>query len=262
MVCDLHTAFVRAHNAVQLATHEILDFETKWVQFVQHANSVIDVVGPANFQARFSEENTSPALLEVIDQMVDDYNEVKAHQRELQTREHIENFDASIVVHDGRSSNGQANLGRIARRSAPLYTADPPFSEGPHLPEGREAAEISQGTSRISFRGNLFSNSLSLLVSARRAVRQATREGGPPTPRATSAKIPYSDADQDDEELDIVEDPANLNLEADGSYDPLEDPLAAEPRESEGNQEEVPESREPTPLPVKPQGRARCASRR
>ncbi|KAJ7712281.1 hypothetical protein DFH07DRAFT_974975, partial [Mycena maculata] len=141
LVEEMHSAFVRAQRAQVEAVRATQEFRDKWLEFHSCANNTIRTVGVFNFKDRFTPDNATEDLIEVINNQVDIYNIILARQRFLHSRRHLEAFDIR--------PSGEQNVASDAAPLPDLAPHPPGLSEHAAstikrytMPEGPEAAQI------------------------------------------------------------------------------------------------------------------------
>ncbi|KAJ7500469.1 hypothetical protein B0H11DRAFT_2225464 [Mycena galericulata] len=159
MVSELHAAHVRAHNATVEAVHAVKEFESRWVDFASQSTRIINLIGADHFTERFTEENSSPAMLEAINDRVQQFNDLQKEFDDRMAEDHVKAFDPSIEAHSGQHASGSSEgleeqLPRAQLQIATLvddpsreqYSPPPePVSSQPASPKGLIDIDESDG---------------------------------------------------------------------------------------------------------------------
>jgi hypothetical protein len=107
LVAEMHASYVRAFNAQREAAISTIEFEDRFLDFHNHTQNTINMIGSENFSARFSEENSDPALLSYVNDLVEDYNDIEAQHLERLSEDHVNDFDEDRVAHGDKTISGR-----------------------------------------------------------------------------------------------------------------------------------------------------------
>lgn len=156
LCAELHIAFIRAHTSQRLAVLDTQDFHQKFIDFAEHASTVVKSIGTDKFLARFTESNSTESLRERLEAMVLTENTSSAKHALLEDPAHVANFDPDPAAHNGKSFSGPEHhiptVGEQAVRDrTSLWTPSSPSKRRPKstkvnesVPEGEPDLELEQ----------------------------------------------------------------------------------------------------------------------